>query len=138
MGTDPLGTLTLFVTQMIGLSVAAERVTETLKQWIGPVLTRWSPSRYAAAVQSIAILSGVFVTAFSGLNPLNVPLFKPFEWSNHANWMSWAIGGVLVSGGSAFWNHLLDILKAAKVQREALANAAVGDNASAGAPAIAP
>jgi hypothetical protein len=69
----------------------------------------------------------VFVTAFSGLNPLNVPQFKAFEWSNTANWMSWAIGGLLVSGGSAFWNHLLDILKAAKVQREALANAAVGE-----------
>jgi|GEM_PF-6252061 hypothetical protein len=50
MGTDPLGTLTNFVTQMIGLSVAAERVTETLKQWIGPVPTHRTSARYAALI----------------------------------------------------------------------------------------
>jgi hypothetical protein len=35
------------------------------------------------------------------------------------------ISGILVSGGSAFWNHLLDILQAAKVQKEKLANSPV-------------
>lgn len=126
MGTDPLSTLTLFVTQMIGLSVAAERVTETLKQWIGPLLAGCTTARYAAVIQSIAILSGIFVTALSGLNPLSVPQCRPFEWGNSANWLSWVIGGLLVSGGSAFWNHLLDILKATKVRKEEMANAGSG------------
>ncbi len=31
------------------------------------------------------------------------------------------MSGILASGGSAFWNHLLDILQAAKVQKENLA-----------------
>jgi len=35
-GTNPLDTLTTFVTVMIALSVATERVTETIKQWASP------------------------------------------------------------------------------------------------------
>jgi hypothetical protein len=67
----------------------------------------------------------MLVTALSGLNPLNIPLAKPFDWFNKADWLSWVISGILVSGGSAFWNHLLDILQAAKVQKEKLANSPV-------------
>ncbi len=37
------------------------------------------------------------------------------------DWACWLVSGILVSGGSAFWNHLLDIVKAAKVQKEAAA-----------------
>jgi hypothetical protein len=133
MNTDPLGTLTLFVTQMIGLSVAAERVTETAKQWIGLLTSQMTPARYAALIQTLAIASGIFVTAMSGLNPLNVPGFQAFAWGNHANWMSWSMGGLLVSGGSAVWNHVLDILKAAKIQREQVAN----EDAGGAEPAIA-
>jgi hypothetical protein len=135
MGTDAAGTLTLFLTQMIGLSVAAERVTETIKQWIGPWLKGWTTDRFAATIQCIAVLSGMAVTAMSGLNPLKIPLFNAFEWSNHANWLSWFVTGILVSGGSAFWNHLLDILQATKVQKEQLANIATtaATNAAANA-----
>ena len=125
MGTDPFSAGTVFLTQMIGLSVAAERVTETIKQWLGPILTaHLSPARYAGVVQTIAIASGILMSAASGLNPINIPQARPFDWTNKADWLSWTITGILVSGGSAFWNHLLDILKAAKVQREQLANLA--------------
>ena len=124
MGSDLAGALTLFVTQMIGLSVAAERVTETIKQWIGPWLKSWTADRYAAAIQCIAVFSGMAVTAMSGLNPLKIPQVNAFDWFNHADWLSWFVTGILVSGGSAFWNHLLDILQATKVQKEQLANLA--------------
>jgi drug/metabolite transporter (DMT)-like permease len=136
MGTDPLGALTVFVTQMIGLSVASERVTETIKQWVGTSLAaKMGPDRYSGAIQTLAILSGVFVTALSGLNPLSMPDFKAFDWWNKADWMGWIISGFLVSGGSAFWNHVLDILKATKVQKEQLANSTA---LAAGSPQIAP
>lgn len=124
MGTDPLGALTIFITQMIGLSVASERVTETVKQWVGPSLTRLSTDRYAALVQTFAMVSGVLVVACSGLNPLNIPQFKAYGWTSPIDWLSWLIGGVLVSGGSAFWNHILDILQAVKVRKEQVANLA--------------
>jgi hypothetical protein len=136
MGTDPFGALTVFFTQMIGLSVAAERVTETGKQWLGSaMLTKLGPDRVSGVIQSIAIVSGVLVTALSGLNPMNIPEVKPFDWGNKADWLSWIITGILVSGGSAFWNHLLDILKATKVQKEQQVNNAV--QAGSG-PLIAP
>jgi hypothetical protein len=124
MGSDLAGSLTLFLTQMIGLSVAAERVTETIKQWLGPWLKGWTQDRYAAIIQCIAVLSGMAVTAMSGLNPLKIPQVNAFDWFNRADWLSWFVTGILVSGGSAFWNHLLDILQATKVQKEQMANLA--------------
>ena len=106
------------------MSVASERVTETFKQWISPALSRLSPARNAALVQTIAMISGMAVVALSGLNPLTIPKFVAFGWMNPADWLSWLIGGVLVSGGSAFWNHILDILQATKVRKEQIANLA--------------
>jgi len=121
---------------MIGLSVATERVTETAKQWLGPWLSAGlGAARYSAAVQTIAILSGILVTAVSGLNPINIPQYKPFDWGNKADWLAWLVTGVLVSGGSAIWNHLLDILQATKVQKEQTAtNAVAAGSSPAGTP----
>jgi drug/metabolite transporter (DMT)-like permease len=104
-----------FLLSMIGLSVGAERVTETIKQ-IYSQSTKGAMS--AAGVQVIAIFSGTLVTAMSTLNPLGIP-HADFGWSNPRMWMNWIVTGVLVSGGSAFWNHLLDILQATKLQKEA-------------------
>ncbi|HUN86677.1 MAG TPA: hypothetical protein VMU48_20015 [Terracidiphilus sp.] len=137
MATDPTPALTVFLTQMVGLSVAAERVTETIKQWTAPAMSKLSASRTAALVQSVAILSGVFVTALSGLNPLSIPGAQAFDWFNHANWLNWFVSGILVSGGSAFWNHLLDILQAVKVQREQLTQNLVSTSAAVSAAALA-
>ena len=126
MASDPLNAWTMFLTQMIGLSVATERVTETAKQWLGSSApTSLGPNRYAALVQTFAIGGGILVVALSGLNPIGMPDFKAFDWWNHADWLCWIVTGVLASGGSAFWNHLLDILQAAKVQKETLASNAV-------------
>jgi hypothetical protein len=115
---------TNFLTQMVGLSVATERVTETIKQWVNtsPATTQQAAKR-SGLVQLIAIVSGVLVVAISGLNPMNIPGFIPFSFSR-GSCMSWLVTGLLVSGGSAFWNHLLDILKATKVEKEQAADAA--------------
>lgn len=139
MGNDPLGALTVFVTQMIGLSVASERVTETIKQWVSPSLSRLTPARNAAMVQTLAMISGMAVVALSGLNPLTMPKFVAYGWMNPVDWLSWLIGGVLVSGGSAFWNHILDILQATKVRKEQIANlaAAAATSTTANAALIA-
>lgn len=119
---SPLNTLTAFVTAMVALSVAAERVTETIKQWAAQQLGKLSPPRSAAATQVVAMLSGIFVTAMSGQNPINVPGFSAYAWTSLHDWASWIFGGILVSGGSAFWNHILDILQAKKVQKESAAD----------------
>jgi hypothetical protein len=120
--TSPLNALTAFATAMVALSIAAERVTETIKQWAAQKLNRLKPSGSAAVTQAVAMLSGIFVTAMSGQNPLSVPGFSAYAWKNLHDWASWILGGILVSGGSAFWNHILDILQATKVQKESTAN----------------
>ena len=38
-GTNPSEVLTAFVTTMVGLSVATERVTQMIKQWIAKWIT---------------------------------------------------------------------------------------------------
>ncbi len=118
--TSPSQVLTTFVTAMVGLSVATERVTDTIKQWIWGDGTP-NPKTAPGWVQFIAILSGIFVSALSGLNPLNVAGFNAYAWNKPNTWAVCIVSGILASGGSAFWNHLLDILQAAKVQKENLA-----------------
>ena len=118
--TSPSQVLTTFVTAMVGLSVATERVTDTIKQWIWGDGTP-NPKTAPGWVQFIAILSGIFVSALSGMNPLNVADFHARKWNEPTTWAVCIVSGILASGGSAFWNHLLDILQAAKVQKENLA-----------------
>ena len=114
-----VGSLTIFLTQMIALSVASERVTETVKLWVKPAIANWNAAHSAALIQLIAIVSGLLVVVFSGHNPLSVPNpGAPFNWSNRLDWLNCVASGLLVSGGSAFWNHVLDILKATKVDKE--------------------
>jgi hypothetical protein len=125
MTIDVASEWTNFVTQMVGLSVATERVTETIKQWVvsAPADVQ-AAARKSLIVQVVAIISGALVVGMSGLNPMGMPGFEPYSPRLFADWMCWLVTGFLVSGGSAFWNHLLDILKATKVKKEEIANAA--------------
>lgn len=122
---DVTGTLTTFLTQMVALSVATERVIEIIKQWFmsAPTTEKQAATR-TWVVQLIAVFSGILVVALSGLNPIGVSGFEPVSFKNPKDWACWVVGGFLVSGGSAFWNHLLDILKATKVEKETAANQA--------------
>lgn len=123
--TDVAAEWTNFVTQMIGLSVATERVTETIKQWIVSAPSNvQAAARKSMIVQVVAIASGALVVGMSGLNPMGMPGFEPYRPRLLADWMCWLVTGLLVSGGSAFWNHLLDILKATKVKKEEIASEA--------------
>jgi len=105
---------------MVGLSVATERVTQMIKQWIAKWITA-SP----AAIHVFSFLVGIGVVGFSGLNPLDIPRLAS-GWAGLTtpqNWLSWILSGLLVSGGSAFWNHALDLVQATKVQKELAVNA---------------
>ena len=135
---SPADAWNTFLLCMLALSIATERVTEMIKQWLGPTIGRFlSPARYAAAVQLIAIASGVFVSALSGRNPIGVPGFEAYQWGKTENWLAWVVTGILVSGGSAIWNHLLDILQAAKATKELAVQAASAPLIPSSAPAAA-
>jgi hypothetical protein len=124
--TNLFSGLTSFATAMVALSVASERVTETIKQWASPWRAKLSTARSAGTTQFLAILSGIFVTALCGHNPISFPSFAAFDWTKYQDWLCLLVAGILVSGGSAFWNNVLDMLRAAKVQKEAAANALPG------------
>jgi hypothetical protein len=115
--------LTVFVTQMLGLSIAAERVTETIKQAISSITSKLSPPLQSALTQTIAIFSAMFVVALSHADPLNVTKGSADWLHSVRGWECIVFTGILASGGSAVWNHLLDILKATKVNSEQAADA---------------
>lgn len=118
--------LTTFATAMAALSVAAERVTDTIKQWFNPKpVSAWSFLGSDWFTQILAFVGGVVVVCLSGQDPFTtIGLKAGTPISNHLpiSWIHLFLGGMLVSGGSATWNHILDILKAAKVQKETTVN----------------
>ena len=120
--------LTSFATQMLGLSVAAERVTETIKQWSnsrsgGPPTTTPAAAAHSANMQVLALFASIVVVTLTHADPLGIV----DHWAGGSSWysahhipraLSIFVTGLLVSGGSGVWNHILDILKATKVDAE--------------------
>jgi len=111
-------TLTTFATQMLALSIAGERVTETIKQTISGVTCKLPPSLQSALTQTIAIFSSMIVVTVSHADPLNVAKGCAGWLHCRQGWECILFTGILASGGSAVWNHLLDILKATKINTE--------------------
>jgi hypothetical protein len=114
--------LTTFATAMAALSVASERVTDTIKQWFNPKpggALSWFGSDWFT--QILAFGSGVLVIWLSQQDPFSLIGNAPAA-SGGIKVLHLILGGLLVSGGSATWNHILDILKATKVQKETAVN----------------
>lgn len=132
--------LTTFITLMLAVSIAAERMVEVLKGWFSgkgifnPSMNPAVEGRRCAWVHCLAGICGVVVAAVG-----HVDLFAIFNagWPHSTSigkatyWAaSWATTGLLASGGSAFWNHALDLLKATKIQNEQSAKFAVANTAA--------
>ena len=127
-----MGNLSTFITTIIALSVAVERVVEILKQTLGSTpIGSWlfaakpaSPNLEKLRCAGLYILSGtlgLLISVYSGLGT-TIPIH-----SSHP-WMGDVLMGLLSSGGSSFWNHALDIVKASKVIKEQAADTAVANN----------
>ena len=128
MNTNPFVNL---ATTMLALSVALERIVEILKGWFSNSFLFATQSDTKSEMKRVAWLH-----VFSGA------LGAVVAWVSHTNvldgmWkgpddpplaLQCTIAGLLASGGSAFWNHILDILKATKVQSEQGAVDAVAAN----------
>lgn len=114
-----------FLATMVALSVAVERIVEILKQTLGslpvfrllfmPRATPAAENLRCACVHLLSATIGGLVAGFSGIDILPTP--------HHNRYLSYAVAGLLSSGGSAFWNHALDIIQATKVQKEETAKA---------------
>ena len=124
--------LTNIVTLLAALSVSTERLVEIVKGWI-PFLNTQSANpaaegRRQALVHVLAVLCGIATawlaqSALQGVLPEN--LLTPGGY---------VVIGLLASGGSGFWNSILNYVKAAKDTKVSLA---AGGGQSDASPSIA-
>jgi hypothetical protein len=117
-----------FLAKIAAVSVAAERIVEILKGWLPNTYlfaTKTDPAREMRRTAWIHVLAGVAGTAVAVAG--KVDIFKGIG-VNTPPWASYIGAGLLASGGSAMWNHALDLLKAIKINNQQDAISAVGSN----------
>jgi|SRR5581483_10701807 len=125
--------LTGFFTSMIALSVGVERVVEMIKGIVPPLRADPDPAtdkdgskaaRRRVVLQALAAMVGALAAYFIGCHRF-LPKLLPEDLPFGPHVLGSAVLGLMSSGGSAFWNHLLDIVGAIKTTREKIAKAPV-------------
>lgn len=121
--------LTAFFTLMAALSIATERVVEIIKG-IFPSLAATDPDakkekQRRMMLQVLAAFAGMAVAAVghtqvsTALGGLLDPKGDIWAFPNIAEMaLKYGLVGVMASGGSAMWNHALDIVGALKTVQE--------------------
>jgi tetrahydromethanopterin S-methyltransferase subunit C len=115
--------LAAFAGIMVAISMAVERCVEILKG-LSPYLSLPNPDpkkdgRRAAALQTLAVIFGTIIAELSTSQIKGaVPVFSSAfgDWERTLG--TCALIGFMASGGSAFWNHVLDLIGALKIQQE--------------------
>src|SRR5207237_7901915 len=118
--------LTAFLTSMVALSIGVERVVEILKgfsKWLredpDPRLDREGETagRRRAALQLLAMLFGALIAYVIGPKHFigSLPDGALVSFTRIASSL---LLGFMASGGSALWNHALDIVGAIKTVTE--------------------
>jgi hypothetical protein len=142
--------MSAFLTVVAAVSVAVERIVEILKGSLSSVFPfRWLfTAKTDSAAESVRCAVLHFVAAICGTlvaYACRVDIWHKldtFQVPGHAAqwyywWGSYAFTGLLSSGGSAIWNHSLDILKATKIKQEQGAKALTANNIAQSATAVA-
>jgi hypothetical protein len=135
-GATAMQTLTSFLTALIALSVGVERIVEVLKGFVSWLRKDPDPTmdpggrraaRRRAILQILAALIGTGTVFAIGPETFlsTLPLAGPWQ-----RWAAAVLLGVMASGGSAFWNHALDVLDAVKKTREGLVVAQANEEAA--------
>ena len=123
------------IAMVVAVSVAVERVTEILKQVI-PGLAQEKTDAKAENMRKalLQVLAGAVGTVIAWQGNLQL--------GPHAGWAVYPLIGAMSSGGSSFWNHVLDAVRATKIQKQAEADekslAAAGMKAAAARIGAAP
>ena len=113
-----MNNLTAFVTLMGAISVASERVIEILKGMIAPLAKPLQGNAEGMRRAGLQVLAGVVGGAIAYFAQPEIASTMPSLSTNQIGWASYAIVGLLASGGSGLWNHVLDIVQAMKVSKE--------------------
>jgi hypothetical protein len=120
--------LSAFLAKIAAVSVAAERIVESLKGWFPNTYlfaTKTDPASEMRRSAWIHVLAGVAGAAVAVVGKVNI--FGELGVDTPL-WASYLGAGLLASGGSAMWNHALDLLKAAKINKQQDAIATVSVN----------
>jgi hypothetical protein len=120
-----LDNLTQFVTILLALSIASERVVEIVKNLSGFLRNKNPSPRLeglrVAAVHMLAVVSG-WLTAWLALPWLRL---QAPEVAGQGDGLLLVLGlGLLASGGSGLWNSVLDYLVGLKKVQQAQGDAA--------------
>ncbi len=120
--------LTVFLSSMIALSVGVERVVEIIKGFSKKLREDPKPdpdgkgaARRRVVLQIIAAVAGAIIALTIGPQAF-VKSLPEGNYSNPTRWIAAVLLGLMASGGSAFWNHALDIVGAVKSMKERVAN----------------
>jgi hypothetical protein len=113
-----MDTLSNLVASMIALSVGVERIVEIFKGIFKSV-------NNAPAVLIHLLSTALGTSVALAIGPHNLAsCFPPSTNGNSLTQIaSSVLLGLMASGGSAFWNHVLDIIGAVKKVKETAANA---------------
>jgi hypothetical protein len=115
-----------FVSVLVALSVASERIVEILKK-IFPKLDQTLEKKKESYRQSlIHILAAGVGILIAWITKDQIAAMLPEKWTPFAtSWPGYSLLGIMSSGGSAFWNSVLDMIRAIKISRAARAEMAV-------------
>jgi len=113
-----MNSLTAFVTLMGAISVASERVVEILKGMIPPLATELKGNAEGFRRAAVQILSGIVGAVIAYFAQPEIVSTMPSLSSDKIGWAAYVIVGLLASGGSGLWNHVLDIVQAMKISKE--------------------
>ncbi len=127
--------LTSLLGFLAALSLATERITETIKGF--PILSRWLAVEKASGSTaeefrkaSIHVLAIAIGTILAGLTQDQLSIAMGIHYSG---FWSYLLFGAMASGGSGMWNSVLDILREVNRQKQVLT-----EQLKAGRPAATP
>jgi hypothetical protein len=118
-----VGSLSTFAALMAGISIAVERVVEIIKGAVPPLANPW-PKYDTVRGGILQLLAAASGTIIASQMPDQIRSATPGGLGAQLNWQVYAVIGLLSSGGSGAWNHILDILGALKTKQVALASQA--------------
>jgi len=113
-----MNSLTEFVTLMGAISVAVERVIEILKGLVPSLAKARKGNAEGIRRAVMQILAGIVGALIAYVAQFEISSTMPALSAEKIGWVGYVIVGLLASGGSALWNHVLDIVQAMKISRE--------------------
>lgn len=127
-----LDQVTQLVAILAAISVADERIVELLKGYIPWIATTsTNPTHESWRRASIQLLAAAVGTVLAWQMKGQLAALLPT-----GPWV-YVVFGLMSSGGSGLWNHLLDIVRATKVNKELQVSASAADAPAAKAAAAA-